>query len=106
MVEAANVDATRVGPVDQLQGGRRLVGETQKRQASAVVERDPAEDPVAHGGVEAERPLQVGDAVGGEERPHAVAPAGLGGMFWFRRNTLSGSTASFSAVSRASFAGE
>src|SRR5680860_871373 len=123
MVEATDVDGSRAGTVDQLQRGHRLLGEAQHCETSTVVERDAAELPVAQGGVEVERSFQVRDAVGDEEGLHAATPSLLeqavrpgghrtgalrvvGGMFWLRWKRFSGSTASLSAVSLVSFAGE
>ncbi len=75
MVEATDVDGSRPATVDQFQRGHRLVGEAQNCGTSTVVERDAAELPVAQGGVEVERSLQVRDAVGDEEGLHAATPS-------------------------------
>lgn len=71
---ATHVYACVGGTVDQFERGRRFAGELQDHEASPVADFDPAQLDVAQCGVETERAVQVGDAVGDEERLHAASP--------------------------------
>jgi hypothetical protein len=59
--------------VDQRERGYRFVGELEERDTNPVANRAAAHLGVAQGGLEIERAVQVGDAVGDEERLHAAS---------------------------------
>lgn len=62
----------RGGGVDRFERGRRFAGELEDHEVSPVAVLDPAQLDMAQDGVEIQRAVQVGDAVGDEECLHAA----------------------------------